>query len=107
MMCHSHGTRELIKTNVKGIMSAYDNALFFWHDTTGNLMGILAMLVDDFIFCGNDLFQKNVISELKKYSKLECMKVGQLNFGDFYQSKSICFIYIYGLIPTKITLKQN
>ena len=38
-----------------------------WHDATGNLMGILAMHIDDFIFYGNYLFQKNVVSELKKY----------------------------------------
>ena len=38
--------------------------------------------VHDFIFRGNDLFPKNVISELKKYSKLECMITEHLNFGD-------------------------
>ena len=62
-------------TNLKGIVSTYDDALFLWHDATGNLMGILAMHVDGFIFYGKDLFLKNVITELKKYSKLECMKV--------------------------------
>ena len=62
-------------TNLKGIVSAYNNALFLWHDATGNLMGILAMHVDDFVISGNDLFQN-----LKKYSKLECMKVEHLNF---------------------------
>ena len=54
-------------------------------------------------FCGNDLFQKNLIAELKKYSKQECMKVEHLNFGvwmlgkqkwDYYPPKSTCFIYI-------------
>ena len=48
-------------------MSTYDSAMFLWHDATGNLMDILAMHVDDFIFCGNYLFQKYVIAELKKY----------------------------------------
>ena len=52
-------------TNLKGIVSAYDNALFLWHDATGNLMGILTMHKVDFVFYENDLFQKNVISELK------------------------------------------
>ena len=49
--------------NLKGIVSAYDNALFIWHDATGNLMGILAMHIDDFVFGEKDLFQKNVIAE--------------------------------------------
>ena len=53
-------------TNLKGIVSAYDNALFIWHDATGNLMSVLAMYVDDFVFRGNDLFQKKVIAEFKK-----------------------------------------
>ena len=43
-------------TNLKGIVNAYDNTAFLWHDATGNLMGILAMHIDDFVFCGNDLF---------------------------------------------------
>ena len=45
-------------------------------------MGILAMNIDDFVFCVNNLFQKNVIAELKIYSKLERMKVGHLNLKD-------------------------
>ena len=67
-------------TNLKGIVSAYNYVLFLWHDATGNLMGIQAMHLDDFVFCGNYLFQKNVIAELKKYLKLECMKVERSNF---------------------------
>ena len=47
-------------------MNAYDIALFLWHGVTGNLMGILAKHIDDFVFCENDLLQKNVIAELKK-----------------------------------------
>ena len=61
-------------------MSAYDNALFLWHDATGKLMGILAMHVDDFIFCGNDSFQKNVISELKKTFKVGTHESGTFKF---------------------------
>ena len=67
MMHHIHGTKEL--TNLKGIVSTYDNALLLWYDATGNLMGILAMHVDDFVFCRNYLFQKNVIIELEKIFK--------------------------------------
>ena len=61
-------------------MSAYDNALFLWHDATSNLMGILAMHVDKFVICGNDLFQKNVISELKKIFKVGLPESGTFKF---------------------------
>ena len=46
------GIRELIHelTNLRGIASAYNNALFLRHDATGNLIGLLAIHVDDFIF---------------------------------------------------------
>ena len=53
-------------TNLKRIVSAYDNALFLYHDATGNSIGILAMHVHNFIFCGNNIFQRNVISKLKR-----------------------------------------
>ena len=43
-------------THLKETVSAYYNALFLWHDTTGNMMAILAMHVEYFIFCGNDTF---------------------------------------------------
>ena len=74
-------------------MSAYDNPLFLWHDATGNLMGVLAMH-------GKDLFQKNVIAELKKIFKH--MKVEHLNLGDwvlgkqkmdYYQPKFMFYLY--------------
>ena len=38
---------------LKGVVSIYDNALFLWHDANRNLIGILAMHVYDFVFCGN------------------------------------------------------
>ena len=84
-------------TNLKGIVSAYNNALFLWHDTTGNLMGILAMHEDDFVFCGNDLFQKNVISDLKKI----------FNVG-IHESETFKFLVLH-VRQTKdgITIDQN
>ena len=60
-------------------------------------MGILAMHINDFVFCENDLFQKNVIAELKKYSKLEHMTVEHLNFCNEVLSKQKM-----GLLSTKI-----
>ena len=32
------------------------SVLFLWHDATGNLMDILAMHTDDFVFSGNNFF---------------------------------------------------
>ena len=84
-------------TNLKGIMSAYDNSLFLWHDATGNLMGILAIYVEDFIFCGN------LITELKKMFKVGMQESGTSKFLglDVRQTKdgitidqNLNFIYI-------------
>ena len=46
----------------------------------GNLMGILAIHVDDFVFWDNDLFQKNVIAELKKIFQIETHENGTFKF---------------------------
>ena len=43
-------------------------------------MGILAMHVHDIFFCGNDLFQKNVITELKKIFKAGMHEIGTYKF---------------------------
>ena len=63
-------------------MSSYDNAQFLWHDTTDNLMGILTMHVNDFIFCGMT-FQMNVISELKRIFKVGTHENGTFKFWGF------------------------
>ena len=47
-------------------LSAYDNALFLWHDKGNKLMGILASHVDDFVFAGSKYFHNKVIAELKQ-----------------------------------------
>ena len=61
------------------------------------------MHVDDFVFCGNDLFQKNVISELKKEFKVETHESETFKFLGlgFWQIKdgitieqNLCFIYV-------------
>ena len=62
-------------------MSAYDNALFLWHDATGNLMGILEIHIDDFVFYENDLLQKNVIADLKK--KIQTLNTWKGNISIF------------------------
>ena len=84
-------------TNLKGIVNTYVNALFLWHDATGNLMRILAMHIDDFIFCGNYFFQKDVITEL-----IKIFKVGM------HENETIKFAGL-GISQTEdgITIDQN
>ena len=77
MMHRAHGYKRVNHelTNLKGIVSAFDNALFLWHDATGNLMGILALHLDE-----NDLFQKNVIVESKRIFKVGMHKSRTFKF---------------------------
>ena len=84
-------------TNIKGISNAFDNALFLWQDATGNLMSILEMHVDDFIFCRNGAFQRNVISGLKRISK-----VGT------HENDLVCwFVGFYGISTFECYLTPN
>ena len=76
-----YGLNELI--NLKGIVTAYDNSLLLWHNATGNLMDILVMHRDDFIFCGNGTFQRNTISELKIIFKVETHEKDTFKFWGF------------------------
>ena len=98
-------------TNLKEIVSTYDNALFLWHDANGNLMGILAMHIDDFIFCGNDLFHKNVISELIKISKVGMHENGTFKFWvlSFKQTKDRIIIdqNLYASSISRIDIKKD
>ena len=67
-------------TNLKGVVSAYDNALFLWHDATGNLMGILAMHIDDFVFCEMICFRKMWSQNWKKIFKARIHQSGKFQF---------------------------
>ena len=59
-----------VLNELKGVRSIYDNALFMWHDDNMNLIGVLVMHVDDFELTGNGIFEKNVVSVLKKRLKV-------------------------------------
>ena len=88
-------------------MSAY----VFWHDATGNLMSILTMQVDDFIFYGNDTFQRNVIFELKKIFKVGTHENGTFKFGGLgvKQTKDRITIYqnLYASFIFPIDIKKR
>ena len=42
--------------NLGAKVSIYDNAFFLWHNENGQLYGLVACHVDDFLFCGSDKF---------------------------------------------------
>ena len=47
-----------------GKRSTLDNAIFFWRDGQ-TLVGICSAHVGDFIICGTDSFQKNLVDKIK------------------------------------------
>ena len=51
--------------SVGGIKSALDPALFLWL-ADGKVIGFVAVHIDDFIWCGNSLFESTVITSLRK-----------------------------------------
>ena len=63
--------------------------MFLGHNANGNLIGILVMHADHFIFRGNNTFQRNVISELKRIFKVGIYGNGTFQFLglDFKQRK--------------------
>ena len=62
---------------------------YFCHDATGNLMGILAIHVDDFIFCGKDTFQRNVMLKFFKIFKVGTWKISGLGVNQTLYASSI------------------
>ena len=59
---------EIQRLNAK--KSKFDPAVFIWHDDEGNLEGIVASHVDDFLWGGNKLFETNIIAKLKETFKI-------------------------------------
>ena len=53
----------MIKTGA--VTSKIDPAVFLWHDKVGNLSGVLACHVDDFIWGGTKVFQETVIKQIR------------------------------------------
>ena len=63
-----------------GQISIYDNALFLWHDKFGQLIGMLVSHVDDFAFCGNEVFIEQVILKLLKSFKISKHEIGAFKY---------------------------
>ena len=92
------------------IISAYDNALFLWHDDNGELFGMLVSHVDDFAFCGNPRFQTEVIEQLKSIFKVGLYANGSFKYvGLLIQSDTGILVNqeLYVLTVKEIELKQN
>ena len=49
-------------TKLDGKQSKYDKAVFTWHDSENDLIGIVASHVDDFILAGTPDFHQNVVA---------------------------------------------
>ena len=64
------------------VVSAYDNALYLWFEKNdnGKLIGMLVSHVDDFAFCGNQVFHNNVIKELKNTFHISVHEAGSFKY---------------------------
>ena len=51
------------------VVSSYDESFLFWYQNK-KLMGVIAVHVDDMIFCGHKLLKQKVIAALKKKFRL-------------------------------------
>ena len=63
-----------------GVISAYDRALFIWHGEDNTLKGIIASHVDDFVMCGDEYFESEVIDKLKMNFKVGAHSVGAFKY---------------------------
>ena len=62
-----------------GVVSAYDSAVYLWHNH-GILCGMLVSHVDDFAFCGDKSFEKNVIGGLRKIFRISTHDYGSFKY---------------------------
>ena len=56
-------------SNLGGVQSVYDNALFVWH-YQNSLIGLMAVHVDDFAVVGNQQFKKEIVLKIKTRLKV-------------------------------------
>ena len=62
--------------DVKLIQSSLDQALYFIRDQKNEIIGLLLIHVDDCIFCGIDIFHKNVIRPIIEKYELSSEDIG-------------------------------
>ena len=95
------------------VQSLYDSALFIWHSDDGTLSGIVASHVDDFIYCGTDAFQSEVMQKLRVKFKIGAECSGNFKYVglDIVQSRGEVKIdqsmYIKNIEPISISKERR
>ena len=96
-----------------GVVSAYDSALFLWHNSDGRLSGILVSHVDDFAFCGDQHFQSKVIDGLRDRFLVNTHDVGSFKYVGLDVTQNTEGIqvgqdaYIDSLVPINISQSRH
>ena len=49
-----------------GKISKFDPALFMWHDRNNNIIGLIAVHIDDFLRTGENSFLESILTKLQK-----------------------------------------
>ena len=96
-----------------GKRSSFDNALFIWHNEQGELIGILALHVDDFSYCGTHHWHSTVIqpiiTDVFKISSCEMNSFLYIGLHVVQTSRTIYIdqeAYIKSLNPVELTTLQ-
>ena len=63
-----------------GVVSAYDSAVYLWHNKDETLCGMLVSHVDDFAFCGDSYFEVTVIGGLKRKFRVNTHDYGSFKY---------------------------
>ena len=83
--------------DVKLVQSSLDQALYFVRDKNNELIGLLLIHVDDCIFCGIDVFHRNVIKPITEKYEISSEDIGDFTFTGWNLQQS----------ETGITISQN
>ena len=83
--------------DVKLVQSSIDQALYFVRDKNNELIGLLLIHVDDCIFCGIDVFHRNVIKPITEKYEISSEDIGDFTFTGWNLHQS----------ETGITINQN
>ena len=74
--------REIL-LQLKCKQSTFDPAFFFMHDEAGNLIGCIALHVDDFLHTGTDEFKVKVVKKLEVIFKMGVTKEKSFTYTGF------------------------
>ena len=97
---------------LKGRVSAYDNALYMWYNEDNKLKGVIAMHVDDFEFCGNESFKREVVEPLKRIFNIGSHETRTFKYLglEVRQTKEAIMVtqdqYISTILPVKISRER-